>query len=36
LSAIGVVIDPQYWMHRFKKSQPDLELVKQIIKESNL
>jgi len=36
LSAIGVVIDPQYWMHKFKKSQPDLELVKQIIKESNL
>ena len=36
LSAIGNVIDPTYWMNKFKKSTSDLELVKQVIKESKL
>ena len=36
LSAISVVIDPPYLMNKFKKSPQDLELVKQIIKESHL
>ena len=36
LAAISVVIDPPYWISKFKKSTTDLDLVKQIIKESKL
>ena len=36
LSAIGTVIDPQFWSSRFKKLPADVELVRQIVKESNI
>ena len=36
LSAISVVIDPIYWMNKFKKSQSDIEMVNHVVKESNL
>lgn len=36
LSAISNIIDPQIWVKKFKKQSNDLELVKKIIKESNL
>lgn len=36
LSAIGVVIDPQYWLLKFKKHPTDIELVTQLVKDSNL
>ncbi len=36
LSAISNIIDPQFWVRKFKQQKEDLELVKQIIKEANL
>ena len=36
LSAISKIIDPQFWMNKFKKQPADVELVKQIVKESNI
>jgi hypothetical protein len=36
LAAISNIIDPQVWVKKFKKQIKDLELVKNIIKESNL
>jgi hypothetical protein len=36
LDIIGPVIDPQFWMKRFKSSPSDLELVKDIIKEAKI
>ncbi len=36
LSAISNIIDPQYWMNKFKKLPADAELVKQVVKESNI
>lgn len=36
LSAISNIIAPQVWVQKFKKQKFDLELVKQIIKESDL
>lgn len=36
LAAISVVIDPPFWISKFKKLPQDVILVKQIIQESNL
>ena len=36
LAAIGTTIDPQFWMNKFKKLPADVELVRQVVKESNL
>lgn len=36
LASIGTTIDPQFWMNKFKKFPADVELVKQVAKESNL
>lgn len=36
LNAISKQIDPQFWMHKFKKQTADVELVKSIIKESKI
>lgn len=36
LMATGTTIDPQFWMQRFKKLPADVELAKQVAKESNL
>jgi hypothetical protein len=36
LEAISAVIDPQFWIRKFKKHPSDVELVKQVLKESNL
>jgi hypothetical protein len=36
LEAISAVIDPQFWVRKFKKQPADVELVKQVLKESNL
>lgn len=36
LSAIGNIIDPQVWVKKFKNQKFDMDLVKQIVKESNL
>jgi hypothetical protein len=36
LSAISIIIDPHFWIKKFKEEKEDLELVKQIIKEANL
>ena len=36
LAAISNVIDPTIWSKKFKKQTFDLELVKQVVKESNL
>jgi hypothetical protein len=36
LASITTVIDPQFWMFKFKKLPNDLAVVKQVIKESNL
>jgi hypothetical protein len=36
LDIIGPIIDPQFWMKRFKSSPSDLELVKDIIKEAKI
>ncbi len=36
LSAIGATIDPEFWRKKFAKHLDDVELVKQVVKESNL
>lgn len=36
LEIIGAVIDPQYWMRRFKSLPADVELVKDVIKEAKI
>lgn len=36
LNAITAIIDPPFWMNKFKKQPADAELVKQVAKESNL
>ena len=36
LSAIGTIIDPPFWVNKFKKLPADVELVRQVVKESNL
>lgn len=36
LSAVGSTIDPEFWRRRFTKNPDDVDLVKQVIKESNL
>jgi hypothetical protein len=36
LSAIGNIIDPQIWVKKFKNQKFDLDLVRQIVKESSL
>lgn len=36
LSAIGAIMDVPYWLNKFKKLPADVELVKQVVKESNL
>lgn len=36
LSAISSVIDPQFWVNKFKKLPADVELVRQVVKESNI
>jgi hypothetical protein len=36
LEAISSVMDLQFWMNKFKKRSDDVELVKQVVKESNI
>jgi hypothetical protein len=36
LTAVSTIMDLPFWMHKFKKQSADVELVKQIIKESNI
>lgn len=36
LNAIGAIMDVPFWMNKFKKLPADTELVKQIVKESNI
>jgi len=36
LASIGNIIDPQFWMRRFKQHPADLEFVRQVIRESNI
>jgi len=36
LAAVGTVIDPQFWMRKFKQHPADIEFVRQVIKESNI
>jgi hypothetical protein len=36
LSSISTVIDPPVWVNKFKKYRGDLELVREVVKESNL
>lgn len=36
LASIGIIMDIPYWLSRFKKYPADIELVKKIVKESNL
>ena len=36
LNAIMVIMDVPFWMNKFKRSQDDVELVKQVVKESNI
>jgi len=36
LAAVGPTIDPQFWMRKFKNLPADVELVRQVIKESNI
>ena len=36
LSIVGPMIDPQFWMRRFKSLPADIELVKDIIKEARI
>jgi hypothetical protein len=36
LSAVGVTIDPEFWRKKFAKHPDDVDLVKQVVKESNL
>lgn len=36
LNAINSVIDPPFWVNKFKRLPADAELVKQVVKESNI
>ena len=36
LAAISSTIDLQFWMNKFKKLMADTELVKQVVRESNI
>ena len=36
LNAVGAMIDPPFWVHRFKKLPADVEFVRDVIKESDL
>jgi len=36
LMAISSVMDVPFWMNKFKKRLADTELVKQVVKESNI
>ena len=36
LSAVGATIDPEFWRKKFAKHPDDVDLVKQVVKESNL
>lgn len=36
LEIIGLIIDPQYWMQRFKNLPADIELTKDLIKEAKI
>lgn len=36
LNAIMVIMDVPFWMNKFKRAQDDVELVKQVVKESNI
>ena len=36
LLSISIVIDPAYWINKFKKSPADIELIKQLIQETKL
>ena len=36
LSSVGVTIDPVFWQKKFKKHEHDMDLVKDVVKESNL
>lgn len=36
LETVAVQIDPQFWVHKFKKNPADVELVKQIVRESKI
>jgi hypothetical protein len=36
LAAISNVIDLQFWINKFKKLPADTELVRQVVKESNI
>jgi hypothetical protein len=36
LNAVTNIIDPQFWLTKFKKLPADTELVKQVVRESNL
>jgi hypothetical protein len=36
LSAVSIVMDVPFWLNKFKKLPADLELVKQVIRESNI
>ena len=36
LEIVGAVIDPQYWMRRFKSLPADVELVKDLIREAKI
>ena len=36
LAIVGPVIDPQFWMRKFKSLPADIELVKDVIKEAKI
>jgi hypothetical protein len=36
LEIVGPVIDPQFWMRKFKSLPADTELVKEVIKEAKI
>jgi uroporphyrinogen-III decarboxylase len=36
LAIVGPVIDPQFWLRRFKELPADLELVRDVIKEAKI
>lgn len=36
LSGIGTIIDPEFWIKKFRSNTEDIDLVRQVIKESNL
>jgi hypothetical protein len=36
LGHVQAIIDPQFWVNKFKKLPADAALVKQVVKESNI